>query len=68
MRIYVHQGRLQDFSQGGEARFFRNKTFSGIRNKSKEKGSKLKKYGTQLTKLLVAASDVHIYKNNMIEF
>ena len=29
---------------------FRNKTFSGIRKKSKEKGSKLKKKGKQLKK------------------
>ena len=45
------QGRPQDYSQRG-ARFFRNKTFSGIRNKSKEKGSKekMKKKGTQLKK------------------
>ena len=44
------QGRSQDFSQGEGARFFRNKTFSGIRNKSKEKGSKLKKKDTKLKK------------------
>ena len=59
MCIYEKQGRPQDSSHG---------VFSGIRNKYKEKGSKLKKYGTQLTKLLVYASYVHIYKNNMIEF
>ena len=41
------QGRPQDISQRG-ARFFRNKTFSGIRNKSKEKGQKLKNKGTKL--------------------
>ena len=35
---------------GGGARFFRNKTFSGIRNKFKEKRSKLKKRGTKLKK------------------
>ena len=43
------QGRPQDISQRG-ARFFRNKTFSGIRNKYKEKGIKLKKKGTKLKK------------------
>ena len=45
--IISDQGRPQDFSQRG-ARFFRNKTLSGIRNKSKEKGLKLKKKGTKL--------------------
>ena len=44
---YSEQGRPQDFSQKG-ARFFRNKTFSVIRNK--EKGQKLKKKGTKLKK------------------
>ena len=43
------QGRPQDFSQtGGD--FLRNKTFSGIRNKSNEKGLKLKKKGTNSRK------------------
>ena len=39
-----NQGRPQDFSLRG-AKKFRNNTFSGIRNKSKEKGSTLKKRG-----------------------
>ena len=43
----LHRGG--HFSQRA-ARFFRNKTFSGIMNKSKEKGSKLKKKGTKLEK------------------
>ena len=51
--IYKREGRArgaQDFSQGGGARFLRIKTFSGIRNKSKVKGSKLKKKDTKLKK------------------
>ena len=35
------QGRPQDFSQGG-AIFIRNKTLSGIRNKSRKKGNMTK--------------------------
>ena len=35
----------------GGARFFRNKTFSEISNTSKEKGLKLTKKGTKLSKL-----------------
>ena len=37
-------------SQRGWGRSFRNKTFSGIRNKSKEKKAKLKKKGITLKK------------------
>ena len=33
---------------GGGARIFRNKSFSGSRDKFKDKGSKLKKEGTNL--------------------
>ena len=38
-----YQAQIQDFSQGGGARFIRNKTFF------QELGTKLKKRGTKLT-------------------
>ena len=47
----ILQERPQDFNQGGGGvRFFRNKTYSGIRKKSKENGSKLMNKGTKLKK------------------
>ena len=45
--ILIVQGRPQYFSRRG-ARFVRNETLSGIRTKSKEKGSKLETKGTKL--------------------
>ena len=46
----IRSGAATGFLPGGMG-FFRNNTYLGIRTKSREKGSKLKKKGTNLTKL-----------------
>ena len=49
-RRTILTGAATGCQSGRGARFFRNKTFSGIRKKSKEKESKFKKEGTKLKK------------------